>query len=519
MVIRVKNKKVLIIVSFKHVCCWIYFQRTISQNMGSPSPSQPFGNYSQPGGGTLGIGALGLQQPSRSLSGQQFSGRLGNSGSHLPGHVTPTSSGILTFPTSLQNNLPSQQPSPNRSMLPLNTRGLQSQRPLNSQEIKRMVEMTGTLGGNSSSMGLIFGVSRNSRSFPSTSLMNSTLTSAFSSNPDSNPYYNYNRTNALDLSEFPSLTNRGPQESNTSSLAPSIIQGRPPYVGMVKQPPNESSEFHIHNEDFPALPGSQKVDEMMQLGWKALIGMSGQENSQGDINKVPSSSGTENSKDGRFPGDKPASSQKRGIQTSKDGRVTNIPVGMVTDQFGMVGLLTFIRAAESDSSLVSLALGSDLTTLGLNLNSPEKLYPNFGGPWAEQPCRPQDIDYHVPSEYLINQNIRDKLAPVKLNRYGEDLLFFLFYMFSGDILQLSAAAELYSRDWRFHKDERVWITRAPGMGPTEKTNTFERGTYYFFDAVNWRKVAKEFHLEYDRLEERPHIPQAFPYNPFQTMMA
>ena len=53
------------------------------------------------------------------------------------------------------------------------------------------------------------------------------------------------------------------------------------------------------------------------------------------------------------------------------GRVTNIPSGMVTDQFGMIGLLTFIRAAETDPGLVHLALGSDLTTLGLNLNSPE----------------------------------------------------------------------------------------------------------------------------------------------------
>lgn len=53
------------------------------------------------------------------------------------------------------------------------------------------------------------------------------------------------------------------------------------------------------------------------------------------------------------------------------GRVTNIPSGMVTDQFGMIGLLTFIRAAETDPGMVHLALGSDLTTLGLNLNSPE----------------------------------------------------------------------------------------------------------------------------------------------------
>ena len=53
------------------------------------------------------------------------------------------------------------------------------------------------------------------------------------------------------------------------------------------------------------------------------------------------------------------------------GRVTNIPPGMVADQFGIVGLLTFIKAAETDPNLVALAPGMDLTTLGLNLNSPE----------------------------------------------------------------------------------------------------------------------------------------------------
>ena len=95
-----------------------------------------------------------------------------------------------------------------------------------------------------------------------------------------------------------------------------------------------------------------------------------------------------------------------GIQTYPDGKVTNIPASMVNDQFGIVGLLTFIRAAETDPNLVSLALGQDLTALGLNLNSPENLHPSFGGPWAEQPCRPQDIDFHVPPEYLVNSAIR-----------------------------------------------------------------------------------------------------------------
>lgn len=157
------------------------------------------------------------------------------------------------------------------------------------------------------------------------------------------------------------------------------------------------------------------------------------------------------------------------------GKVTNVPASMVKDQFGMVGLLTFIRAAETDPNLVSLALGQDLTALGLNLNSPDNLYPTFGGPWADTPCRPQDIDFHVPPEYLVNASIRsvnikyllafggsrkaclddviliilhllffirEKLPPIRLNRYKDDLLFYLFYTNPGDVLQIAAAAEL-----------------------------------------------------------------------------
>lgn len=74
-------------------------------------------------------------------------------------------------------------------------------------------------------------------------------------------------------------------------------------------------------------------------------------------------------------------------------------------------------------------------------------------------------------------------------------------------------------------EEKVWITQVPGMVLLEKTNTYERGTYYFFDVQSWRKVsfteakfiefcyqlcckhlfqvAKEFHLDYSKLEGRP----------------
>lgn len=305
--------------------------------------------------------------------------------------------------------------------------------------------------------------------------------------------------NAFDPAEFPSLGNRDNSSGSNQSLS-----ARPNYVGMVKQPAMESNEFQMSNEDFPALPGSNSGG----LGQGAMSGSGSQ------LDGIMASSiaglSAEGSKQLQGGSGQTMSSEeaqsKRGIITSPDGLVTNIPSSMVRDQFGMIGLLTFIRAAETDPNLVSLALGADLTTLGLNLNSEVNLYPTFAGPWAETPCRPQDIDYHVPQEYLVNAAIRDKLAPVKLNRYKDDVLFYMFYTNVGDVLQLAAAAELYSRDWRFHKEDRVWITRAPGMAPSEQTSTYERGTYYFFDVNNWRKVPKEFHLDYDKLEDRPSLP-------------
>lgn len=55
---------------------------------------------------------------------------------------------------------------------------------------------------------------------------------------------------------------------------------------------------------------------------------------------------------------------------------------------------------------------------------------------------PQDIDYNVPPEYLVNTSIRDKLSNMALKKYKDDLLFFLFYANVGDFMQIAAAAEL-----------------------------------------------------------------------------
>ncbi|XP_073987273.1 CCR4-NOT transcription complex subunit regena isoform X2 [Rhodnius prolixus] len=532
---------------------------------------------------------LNFQQPPRSIAGQGLS-RGGFGTSSLSGHVTPTS-GIFApgggggggsgggGSGGSSSSFTPQQLSPSRGLSAITNRGLfpSTQRTFPD---RRQVPGLGSViqdwsSGSMSSMAN-FGMAAAAAAAASRSYVNSAtggsgssggasassgltnfhvFTAAAASASSGTTGGASDHTSAagstpplLDLSEFPSLTNRGGQ--GESLPQPSTLPaGKQPYVGMVKQPTAESSEFTMSSEDFPALPGtgseggtgSGGVGSSNSSGGAGGIGGNGSGGDKSGIGSgnggvgsegttgstgagVGPGSGNDQQQSSRLVGTASQGSSgphqeqstgskqaqvKRGIQTSPDGKVTNIPNSMVKDQFGMVGLLTFIRAAETDPNLVSLALGQDLTALGLNLNSQDNLYPTFGGPWAETPCRAQDIDYHVPPEYIINHSIRDKLAQLKLTRYKEDLLFFMYYTNAGDMLQLAAAAELYSREWRYHMEEKVWITQAPGCGVIEKTSTYERGTYYFFDAQNWRKVAKEFYLDYSKLENQPSMPTLY----------
>ena len=114
----------------------------------------------------------------------------------------------------------------------------------------------------------------------------------------------------------------------------------------------------------------------------------------------------------------------------------------------------------------------------------------------------------MPSEYVVNSQIKDKLPAIDFERYGEDLLFFLFYMNGGDQTQLQAADELYKRDWRYHTEKRVWLTKSPGVEPVQKTGLYEKGFYFVFDVTQWKKVLLEMTVEYIKLAERPLL---FPF--------
>lgn len=253
----------------------------------------------------------------------------------------------------------------------------------------------------------------------------------------------------LDMSEFPSLTNARQNDQHSSVLqapgskpygtlttsgdAEAAFTKVPLFaVGMVKQPTAEQTEFQMSSEDFPALPGtSENLAGVVGSGSSAVVGNQSHQSSVsassvmsannvigsgGHHHHQMSSLGNMMNPDGNNLMDNknsigsnlcmdmmqsetvtghqsgghhhlPSEKAKRGVQTSPNGLVTNIPPTMVNNQFGMIGLLTFIRAAESDPNLVSLAMGQDLTALGLNLNSMENLYQSFGGPFSDGPAR------------------------------------------------------------------------------------------------------------------------------------
>ncbi|XP_059626684.1 probable NOT transcription complex subunit VIP2 isoform X2 [Cornus florida] len=173
------------------------------------------------------------------------------------------------------------------------------------------------------------------------------------------------------------------------------------------------------------------------------------------------------------------------------------------DQYGLLGLLSVIRMSDPD--LTSLALGIDLTTLGLNLNSTENLHKTFGSPWSDEPAK-GDPEFTVPQCYFAKQP--PTLNQAYFSKFPLDTLFYIFYSMPKDEAQLHAANELYTRGWFYHRELRLWFMKIANMEPLVKTNTYERASYICFDPNTWETIRKDnFVLHYDMLEKRPVLPQ------------
>ncbi|KAL6768737.1 NOT2 [Auxenochlorella protothecoides x Auxenochlorella symbiontica] len=177
------------------------------------------------------------------------------------------------------------------------------------------------------------------------------------------------------------------------------------------------------------------------------------------------------------------------------------PAAADAARYGLLGLVDVIRTPESDAS--SLALGFDLTSLGLSLNSAEPIWKEFGSPWGE-PAGKVDAEFKTPACYQHNPL---RLSQAYFSKFQPDTLFYVFYGMPGEDAQVLAAEELTNRGWYFHKELQAWLTMVPGTEPTQKTDRFERGAFFVFEPATWEVTRKDnFVVHFEHLERAPPLP-------------
>lgn len=167
------------------------------------------------------------------------------------------------------------------------------------------------------------------------------------------------------------------------------------------------------------------------------------------------------------------------------------------DRYGLNGLLGLLRMENSDQATV--AIGTDLNMLGLDMSEDSidlKLSKTFPSPWIETSRSEVEPQFSVPDFIKIESvpKIEDKLS-----LFTDETLFYIFYTRTRDLLQELSARELMNRNWRYHKELQVWLTKDSSAEPIQQSPQSERGLYIFFDPHNWEKVRKEFILYYQSI--------------------
>ncbi|WBW74646.1 CCR4-Not complex NOT box subunit 2 [Schizosaccharomyces osmophilus] len=178
------------------------------------------------------------------------------------------------------------------------------------------------------------------------------------------------------------------------------------------------------------------------------------------------------------------------------------PVDESEKAYSLESLLPIIRMEDTD--LCMLQLGCDLSALGFDLAPVEEdrlISTNMSSPWAELNTKKpiSEPPFKLPECY---KSVAPPPQLSKVIQFSDETLFYIFYTKPQDILQEAAAQELTNRNWRFHKEFRVWLTPVPGTKPLQRTPQFERGYYMIFDPVHWKKIRKDFMLMYAALEDR-----------------
>jgi CCR4-NOT transcription complex subunit 2 len=73
-----------------------------------------------------------------------------------------------------------------------------------------------------------------------------------------------------------------------------------------------------------------------------------------------------------------------------------------------------------------------------------------------------------------------------LSKFQLETLFYIFYALPKDVLQAYAAQELYTREWRYHVESKVWFKRATASDGIPNNNA-SAGQFIYFDINTWER--------------------------------
>lgn len=168
-------------------------------------------------------------------------------------------------------------------------------------------------------------------------------------------------------------------------------------------------------------------------------------------------------------------------------------------KFGLNGLTSLVKMEQTDQNV--FAIGQDINLLGLDLASDSQILKKLPSPWAETSRSEVEPYFSLPKS-IRSENIIPSPEPCdnKIQSFSDETLFYIFYMKPRDTLQEYAARELVARNWRYHKDIQVWLTKDSNVEPVLISQDVEKGVYIFFDPHNWEKIKKEFVLHYSSVQ-------------------
>lgn len=168
-------------------------------------------------------------------------------------------------------------------------------------------------------------------------------------------------------------------------------------------------------------------------------------------------------------------------------------------KFGLAGLSALVK--PEDNPQASYAIGLSVALMGLDLESETPVLRTLASPWQETTRLEVEPSFRL-DECLLQKNIVPPPEPcdAKILSFMDETLFYIFYTKPRDTIQEYAARELVARNWRYHRDIQVWLTKDSNVEPVLISPDVERGVYVFFDPHNWVKIRKEFVLHYSLVQ-------------------